>query len=91
MPKLLDKYWGVFRRLKPAYHLFNMSKKSLLERNRALYREYGIRKSVFAPISSKDVQHLPDERPWSEHTLDISTHPDFPGLPEKIKAPLKAT
>lgn len=91
MARIIDKYWGVFRRLKPAYHLFNITKASQLARNRALYRQYGIRKSVFAPISSADFAHLPDERPWSDCTNDITTKAGFNDLPEKIRQPLVDT
>lgn len=91
MARIIDKYWGVFRRLKPAYHLFNMTKAAQLARNRALYKQYGIRKSVLAPISSADFAHLPDERPWSDTTADLSSKEGFNDLPEKIRQPLSET
>lgn len=91
MAKWHDKYWGVFRRLKPAYHLFNWSKRDVLERHRALYAEHGLRKSIYAPISSADFKHLPQTRPWSDDTEDISGKPGFAELPIKIQEALKAT
>lgn len=91
MAKWYEKYWGFFRRVKPAYHLFNLSKRELLERNKALYKHYGLRKSVYAPISSEDVKHLPDERPWSDRTNDITQHAGFDALPEKVRQPLAET
>ena len=91
MAKLTDKYWGFFRRFKPAYHLFNLSKGSKLNRNRRLYKQYGIKKSVFAPISSADFEHLPDARPWSDTTNDLSQMEGWVDLSPAIREALEAT
>ncbi|MFT6410212.1 MAG: hypothetical protein ACJA15_001030 [Flavobacteriales bacterium] len=91
MAKLTDKYWGFFRRFKPAYHLFNLSKGSKLNRNRRLYKQYGIKKSVYAPISSADFKHLPDERPWSDTANDLTKMEGWMDLSPAIRASLEAT
>ncbi|WP_306640512.1 phytanoyl-CoA dioxygenase family protein [Sanyastnella coralliicola] len=91
MAKLLDKYWGFFRRVKPAYHIFNMSKRALLQRNKELYKQYGLKKSVYAPISSADFKSLPDERPWSDDSTDIRQQAGFDQLDPKVKDAIAET
>jgi ectoine hydroxylase len=91
MVKWYDTYWGVFRRLKPAYHIFNWSKRSVLSRHKALYAEHGVRKSIYAPISSADFKHLPQSRPWSDQTDDITQQAGFTDLPKQIQDALAAT
>lgn len=89
MAQWFENYWGVLRRLKPAYHAFNLTKGKALRRNKPLYAKYGVRKSVFAPISSADFAHLPQELPWSDTSEDIHLAPGFDELPPEIAGPLK--
>jgi len=62
-----------------------------LNRNRRLYKQYGIKKSVFAPISSADFEHLPDARPWSDTTNDLSQMEGWVDLSPAIREALEAT
>lgn len=91
MAKLLDKYWGFFRRLKPAYHLFNLSKAEQLKRHKPLFERYGIRKSIYAPLSSADFKDLPQDLPWSDTAPSITDQPGFDALPESIQGPISET
>ncbi|WP_426478364.1 phytanoyl-CoA dioxygenase family protein [Chryseobacterium sp. CBSDS_008] len=47
------------RQYKLSYMLYNLFKKSKLKHNIPLYKKYGINKSYFSSISSKDFAHLP--------------------------------
>lgn len=91
MAKLVDKYWGFFRRLKPAYRIFNMTKKDMLIRNKPLYGKYGLKKSVYSSVSSSDFKHLPDERPWSDLTEDLTSQPGWDQLSEAMQSSLSKT
>lgn len=62
--RFFEKYTGVLRSLKPVYVLNNLLNYRQLQHNRALYRRYGLRKSIFSPIGTHDFpQHHPDI-PW---------------------------
>jgi ectoine hydroxylase-related dioxygenase (phytanoyl-CoA dioxygenase family) len=54
-----QKYYGALRRFKPAYVIFNLSHRKALMKNKSLYAKYGLKKSVYSPISSADFEHLP--------------------------------
>ena len=54
------------RHYKLSYMLYNLFKKSKLKHNIPLYKKYGINKSYFSSISSKDFAHLPA----NERTID---------------------
>jgi len=78
--KMLDKYYGVWRKVKWNYVLFNLFHYKKLQHNRALYEKYGLRKSLVTPISSKDFKSLPEETPWLDRpdaNEKLEQHPDF--------------
>lgn len=56
------------RHYKLSYMLYNLFKKSKLKHNIPLYKKYGINKSYFSSISSKDFAHLPA----NERAIDYS-------------------
>lgn len=64
MLKFLQKYRGILRKFKPAYVIYNVLKAGKLKNNKALYQKYGIEKSVFAPISHKDIKFPDNDMPW---------------------------
>ncbi len=88
---VFDKYWGVLRRLKPLYQVFNLSKAHLLKRQREAFKRFGIRKSVFASISSADFKHLPDLRPWSDQAGSLADSTQLNTLPTPIANALDQT
>ena len=72
------------RHYKFSYMLYNLFKKSKLKHNIPLYKKYGIDKSYFSSISSKDFAHLPA----SERSLDytkLTETPFFKKLSEENK------
>ncbi len=72
------------RNYKLSYMLYNFFKKSKLKHNIPLYKKYGINKSYFSSISSKDFSHLPQtERSIAEEKLSSTAF--FKGLSEENK------
>jgi ectoine hydroxylase len=65
LQRFFQKYTGFLRNLKPAYMLNNLLNADKLQQNRALYHRYGLRKSIFSPVGSRDFgdEHHPDI-PW---------------------------
>ena len=47
-----------FKRLKLTYSIYNFFHKKQLQHNVGVYRKYGIKKSYFSPISSKDFRNV---------------------------------
>ncbi|MBI1267711.1 MAG: phytanoyl-CoA dioxygenase [Cryomorphaceae bacterium] len=96
MARLVDKYWGVLRRFKPAYHLYNFTQKKLLVRNKALYAKWGLKKSIYAPLSSSDFkgaqfsEHAKDT-PWSDRATSIQGKPGWENLKPQIQNSLSET
>lgn len=72
------------RHYKLSYMLYNLFKKSKLKHNIPLYKKYGINKSYFSSISSKDFAHLPA----TERTVDylkLTETPFFKKLSDENK------
>ena len=68
------------RSLKLTYMVNNVLQASKLKHNKQLYRKYGVRKSIFAPLSSKDFSHLPQDKPWLDKeggVEKLADHPEF--------------
>lgn len=72
------------RNYKLSYMLYNFFKKSKLKHNIPLYKKYGVNKSYFSSISSKDFAHLPQtERSIAEEKLSSTAF--FKELSEENK------
>jgi ectoine hydroxylase-related dioxygenase (phytanoyl-CoA dioxygenase family) len=80
MRKILDRYYGRLRKLKANYVLLNIFSVKKLKHARAMYRKYGVQRSVLLPISS---QHLPGnttEKPWLDTPEGAAALPNDPRL-----------
>lgn len=90
--RFFQKYTGFLRSLKAVYVLNNLLNIKRLRHNRALYRRYGLQKSILSPVGSTDFpQHHPDI-PWLDRpdaASQLESHPDFlalePGLQTKAR------
>lgn len=72
------------RHYKLAYMLYNFFKKSKLKHNIPLYKKYGVNKSYFSSISSRDFAHLPQkQRSIAEQQLTSTAF--FKSLSEENK------
>ncbi len=93
LPRFIQRYTGILRSWKGAYVLNNRWNARLLQHNRALYRKYGLKKSIYAPIGWADFpQHDTANMPWLDQPGALATleaHPQFlaldPVLQEKIR------
>jgi hypothetical protein len=61
---LFQRYTGAVRGWKAPYVLFNLLNAGKLRPNRALYKRYGLKKSVFAPIGLHDFKQKSPDVPW---------------------------
>ena len=78
--KIFRKYTGTLRGLKLAYVINNLLNSKQLQHNRALYKKYGIRKSIYSSIGSQDFPPLEDSIPWldqAEPLKRLQAHPRF--------------
>ncbi|MEO6757928.1 MAG: phytanoyl-CoA dioxygenase family protein [Saprospiraceae bacterium] len=81
LQRLFQKYSGWLRNLKAVYVLNNVLNAERLQPNRDLYRRYGLRKSIFSPLGSRDFQPAdPEALPWLDQPdalEQLERHPDF--------------
>jgi len=93
LQRFFQKYTGFLRSLKIVYVLNNLLQVGRLKSNRALYRRFGLRKSIFSPLGSRDFgkKHHPDI-PWLDQpgaSEKLEQHPEFqkldPALQVKIR------
>jgi ectoine hydroxylase len=93
LQRFFQRYTGFLRNLKAAYVLNNLLNAGLLRRNRDLYRKYGLRKSIFSPLGSRDFapEHHPDipwiDRPDAEQVLEEK--PFFKDLDPKTQSQIR--
>lgn len=89
---LFKKYTGFLRGLKLAYVANNLINRRALQHNRELYRKYGLKKSIYAPVGSGDFPtHHPDI-PWLDRPGALDTlqqHPAFSDLSEERQQQLR--
>ncbi len=78
--KVLDKYYGFWRKVKFNYVLYNLYNYKKLSANRGLYKKYGLKKHVVVPISSKDFKGMPEELPWLDRPDAAVALEKNPGL-----------
>ncbi len=92
LQRFFQKYTGFLRSLKLAYVINNLLNFRRLLPNRALYRRYGLRKSVFSPLGSADFpEHHPDipwiDRPDAAERLE--KHPAFKDMNPRLQDKLR--
>ncbi len=81
--RLFGKYTGFLRQLKAVYVVNNWLNRSMLQHNKAAYRNHGLKRNVLLPIGSHLFQHDPGGRPWldqpgaMEHLLHHPNYQDF--------------
>ena len=75
---------SILRRLKLSYAVYNMFQSRRLAHNLPLYRELGLKKRYFSPISSRDFAHLPADAgrpPQAALAERLAANPLFQTLP----------
>lgn len=78
--RTLDKYYGTFRKVKLGYVLLNLFNLKKLRRARAMYRKYGIERSVLMPISSEALPKTSAEVPWLDGAGAVERMKAHPGF-----------
>lgn len=76
----LDRYYGAMRQWKLGYVLLNLFNRRKLRHARAMYRKYGIKRSVLLPISSGSLPRTTAGSPWldgPDATARMQAHPDL--------------
>lgn len=62
---IFKKNTGFLRALKASYFINNLLNAKKLRHNKRLYKKFGVGKSIFAPIGSKDFGYsLAEGLPW---------------------------
>lgn len=84
--RLLQRYTGFWRSLKPMYMVYNWLHADRLRHNRNLYRQAGLHKSIFSSLGSRDFSGKAqlNELPWLDRPdalTQLVQHPTFATLP----------
>lgn len=91
--RFFEKYTGFFRNLKFAYVVNNVLNYRSLRRNRELYRQRGLHKSVVSPVSFRDFFGKNSlEIPWLDRpdaAEKVLQHPDFQRFSPEIQAGIR--
>ncbi|HMO40774.1 MAG TPA: phytanoyl-CoA dioxygenase family protein [Saprospiraceae bacterium] len=77
---LFRKNTGWLRSLKLSYVINNLLSTKQLQHNRPLYKKYGLRKSIYAPIGSQDFPKPSADIPWLDQPdakKKLRAHPEF--------------
>jgi hypothetical protein len=56
LQKIFARYTGFLRNLKAVYVINNWLQRRRLRHNKALYQQFGVKKSIFAPIGHRDFE-----------------------------------
>ncbi len=93
LQRFFQKYTGWLRNLKAAYVVNNVLNADRLRPNRTLYRRYGLRKSIFSPLGSRDFgADNPTELPWLDQPnalQRLEQHPDFQSFDPATQAQIR--
>ncbi|TNE69199.1 MAG: phytanoyl-CoA dioxygenase [Bacteroidetes bacterium] len=92
LQRLFQKYTGLLRSLKVVYIINNLLNIRHLRRNKALYRQLNLHKSIISPLGSADFSpHHPDI-PWLDRPdalPQLEQHPDFQAMPADMQANIR--
>lgn len=89
--KIFSKYTGHIRTLKSVYVLNNLLNGKQLQHNKALYKKYGLKKSIYSSISSQDFPNHHPDIPWldQEGAKDkLLAHPAYASFSPAIQEEL---
>jgi len=85
---LRDSLISGVRRLRPAWTLYNVAHWRRLRRNAEQYRRLGIERSVFGPVSHRELAGRGGEPPWLDRSdaREALARVDLSELPDRIAA-----
>ena len=83
---IFKKQTGFLRGLKLSYVINNLLNAKKLRHNKALYKKFGVKKSIYSPIGSKDFDYsLAEGIPWVDVPGIAGTLPQNPDFQEFSK------
>ena len=89
LQRIFAKYSGFLRSVKAVYVLNNILNIDRLQRNKALYKRMGLKKSIVSPIGAADFAGLSTgEQPWLDRpdALEkLEQHPEFQQFSAEIQ------
>lgn len=91
LSKFFRKYSGFLRGLKIVYVVNNLLHARKLRHNKALYRQYGLQKSIFGPIGRHDFKQTSGEIPWLDRPdaeAALLAHPRYAAFDQEMQAQL---
>lgn len=92
LQRFFQKYTGFLRNLKAVYVLNNLLNAGRLAQNRALYKQYGLRKSIYSPLGSRDFAEHHTDIPWIDQPgglEKIEQNAEFQSFDEKLKEKIR--
>ena len=90
--RFFQKYTGIMRAFKPLYVIHNFLNRDKLHHNRPLYKQFGLKKSIFAPINSSDFVSHNTDIPWLDRPDalgKLEQKPDFHHFSPEIQAQIR--
>jgi hypothetical protein len=91
--RIIQKYSGFIRSLKIVYFLNNLFSTNKLKHNKDLYKKYGLQKSIYSSLGTKDFKIRSSEIPWIDKIDAIdkfNTMQGFNTLPKEIQNQIKS-
>lgn len=91
--KFFEKYTGVLRTYKILYTFYNFFQLNKLKHNSFLYRKFGVKKSIFNSISSKDFKNIKGFTPWldqPEAARNLVNNKELNSFSETVQDKIKA-
>ena len=88
----ISQYSGLLRSFKGVYVLNNWVNRQKLKHNKSLYKQYGLRKSIYSNIGSHELKEVEGEVPWLDRKgamESLKAHPDYAQLDEALQAQLQ--
>jgi ectoine hydroxylase len=85
--KWLQTYSGFFRRVRLFHFIFNLMHRKGLQHNKRLYPAFGIKKSIYRSISTKDFEGKQAKLPWLDYPVspdDIKAMPECSGIDNSL-------
>lgn len=77
---ILKRYWSTLRRLRLLHVVNNILHYGKLKQNKALYKKYGVQKSVVGSLAHKDIAQPASDGPWLDKDNAIERLKKDPGL-----------
>ncbi len=85
---ILSRYWSTLRRVKLLHVLHNMRNYGKLKKNRKLYEQFGIQKSVVGSVSHVAISTPGSEIPWLDQSNAVDAmilHPKWTTFSKSIQ------